>query len=431
MLPLLAPVFAQLITLGVHDRTEARYLDSYDSRYEASTAPGVELTFTWPRYDLSLGYDTSLLVTPLEEQPRELLVYHTASFVTSYRFRHTVLSLSSTGSFGEVNFIVQPLQTATPLTPDDVTGDAPGAAEPEPAQPNAPAQPQPGATPGAMPGAMPGVGAVPLQPRVFNRTVRYGTWATTANVAHDASRELKLNAFASYNMGGALDEAERANYPLTRGTVVGVAAANTKVWSARDGFVTSLSLQQAWSSAGNRALSGVARETWNHKFDKRLSGFLGGGVSVTRISQDNGLVAISVFPDFATGLAYQRLLARGTLSFALGAYSTPVLDPLRATVDPRIGTAGSIGWSRDRFSTSLSGGLAISTAPKDANQGAFDSYQASYVASYQLADWFGLDAGGRLAKQQYQETNTVPLSYAVFLGVNLAYDIPLVGDPKK
>lgn len=427
MLPLLAPVLAQLITLGVHDRTEARYIASYDEHYEAATDPGVELTFTLPRYELSVGYGVSLLLTPLEEKPRDLLVYHHASLGTSYRFRRTVLSLNSTGSFGEVNFQTQALQTATPINPDDTAGETPGGGEPtapaEPNQPNEPAQPAgPAAGAGQVPGAMV---TEPLQPRIFDRAVRYGTWTTTANVSHQASREMTLDAFTSYTMAGALDEEDRLDYPLTRGWTAGVAASHTLVWTPRDGFVTSVTVQQAWSSNGNRATSAVGRETWNHKFDRRLSGFLGGGVSVTRFSQPNGLVAISIFPDFGVGLSYQRRLARGTFSVSIGAYSAPALDPLRATVDPRLGGTGSIGWARDRFATALSGGAAISTADEGADAGAFDSYQASYVASYQVADWVGLEAGARFAQQQYQAVTTVPFSYAAFVALTLGYEIPL------
>lgn len=423
MLPLLAPVFAQLITLGVHDRTEARYLHTDDQRYEASSDPGVSLSFAWPRYDFSLGYGVSLMLTPLERKPRELLVNHHASFDTSYRFRHTVVSLGSGVSFGEVNFQNQALQTAKPFDPDDMSGEAPEGGEPTDPQPNQPTQPaQPGA--GQTPGAEAGQ---PLQSRIEDRTVRYGTWATTVNVAHQPSKQVTLGAFSSYTMAGSLDEGDRTDYPITRGWGAGATGSHTLALSARDALGTSVSVQQAWSSNGNRATSAVGHETWSHQFDKRLSGFFGAGVSVTRFSQDNGLVAISIFPDLALGFNYQRLLARGNLSLTLGAYSAPSLDPLRATVDPRLGGSAGIGWSRDRFSTGLSASSAISTAAEDADAGAFDTYQASYVASYRVADWLGLDAGARFAKQKYQAVTTVPFSYAAFVGLTFGYEIALWG----
>lgn len=434
MLPLLAPVLAQLITLGVHDRTEARYIASGDDqaetgeiatdgeRYEASTGPGVRLTFAWPRYDVSLGYGASFLLTPLEEKPRELLVYQYVSFSTSYRFRRTVLSLSSDASFGKVNFQTQPLQTATPLAPATMGNETPAGGEPTtPAQPNQPTAPtQPGLGQAPAPGA-----EQPLQPNIEDRTVRYGSLSNTASVTHEASRDVTLSAFASYTMGGSLNEADRVAYPITRGWAAGVLASHSLALTARDSFGTSVNVQQAWSSNGNRATSAVGNGTYHHAFHKRLSSYFGAGVSVTRFSQDNGLVAISIFPNLTGGMNYQRLLGRGTLSLSLGAYSAPSLDPLRATVDPRIGAVASVGWTRGRFSTSLTGGSALSMADEDANAGAFDSYQASYVASYQVVDWLGIDAGASLAQQQYQAVTTVPFSYAAFVALTLGYEIPL------
>jgi hypothetical protein len=269
------------------------------------------------------------------------------------------------------------------------------------------------------------------QTKIQDHVVRYGTWSANVGVSQDLSRHVKLNTFARYVVAGALEAAEREDYPVTRGTVIGASLSHTMALSARDSFGSSLSLQQAISSTGgNRALSGSAQEQWAHRFDKHLSSYLGAGLSVTRFSQDNGLVAISVFPDFGAGLSYQRLLARGTFALSLGAFSAPVLDPLRATVDPRIGASGSIGWSRDRFSTALSGGAAFSTAPKEVDDGALDSYGASYVAQYRVGKWVSLDTGARLARQQYKATGaaTAPFGYAAFVGVTFGYAIPLVGN---
>lgn len=423
MLPLLAPVFAQLITLGVHDRTEARYLRTDEQRYEASTDPGVELSFAWPRYEFSLGYGASLWLAPLEQKPRELSVNHHASVSTSYRFRHTVVSLSSGGSFGEVNFQAQALQTGTPLDPDEAP-EAPGASDPtKPDQPAEPAQPT---EPGAVQPPL-GDGAQPLQRRTEDRTVRYATWSSTANVTHTLTRQVTLGAFVAYTMAGSLEQTDLPDDEVTRGWTAGATATHSLVLTARDGLSTSVSAQQGWSSNGNRATSVVGNESYHHDFSKRLSSFVGGGVSVSRISQADGLVAISIFPSFSSGLTYQRLLGRGALSMTLGAYSAPVLDPLRATVDPRLGSVASIGWARDRFSTALSGSAAISIAPEDADAGAFDSYQASYAVGYQVVNGLGLDAGVRVAHQQYQETTTVPLGYAAFVALNLGYELALWG----
>jgi hypothetical protein len=427
MLPLFVPVFAQVVTLGVHDRTEGRYLASTDKRYEASTRPVAELSFGWPRYRLSLGYSPSFLLTPLERKPRDLLVYHSLFLNTGYTYRHTTFGVNGSFSFGKVNFQVAQLQNPAALTPN--MGDKPVSTPPA-TDPNAPAA-QP-TQPGQQPTPAGGTGtpttpgsAQPLQPRIVNREVRYETWTIGANVAHQVSRELSLAAVAAYTVGGGLRDADRVDYPLTHGTIVGGIAAYALVWTSRDSFVTSTTAQGAFSSNGNRALSLQVRESWNHRFSKRTSGSVGAGLGITRNSQDNGLVAYSVFPNFAASLGYGNQLARGSFSLAVTAYSTPVLDPLRATVDPQVGLGGFTGWSRGRFSTSLSANTAVSVAPQGNNAGAFNSYSGSLVNAVHATDWLSFDAGGRVANQQYQDVTIVPWSYSIFLGVNLGYAIPL------
>jgi hypothetical protein len=49
------------------------------------------------------------------------------------------------------------------------------------------------------------------------------------------------------------------------------------------------------------------------------------------------------------------------------------------------------------------------------------------VAGYRLTDWLLVDTGGRLAELQYQDTTTIPLTYAAFVGLTFGYAVPLVG----
>src|SRR5882672_2230101 len=188
MLPLFVPVFAQVVTLGVHDRTEGRYIASTDKRYEASTRPVAELNVSWPRYRLSLGYGPSFLLTPLERKPRELLLYHSLFLSSGYTYRHTTFGVNGSLSFGKVNFQVAQLQN--PATLPLNMGDKPVSTPPA-TNPNAPAT-QPGQQPTPAGGTgtptTPG-SAQPLQPRIVNREVRYETWNVGANISHQASKE--------------------------------------------------------------------------------------------------------------------------------------------------------------------------------------------------------------------------------------------------
>jgi hypothetical protein len=281
------------------------------------------------------------------------------------------------------------------------------------------------------------VNALPVQTAQDYRTVRYQSFATSAALNHQATRELNLNAFVTYTVAGATRKADQLDYPRTSGTIVGANVAYTFSWTARDNFVTSLNAQEAISSyhqpdaqlaqqGGNKATAVIARETWNHIYSKHTSSSLGAGLSVTRNSQGDGLIAYSVYPNFSAGLSYQDRLARGNFGFGAFAYAAPALDPLRATVDPRVGIAGSLSWSRKRFSSALSGAAAVSTAPAGNDAGAFDSYQGSFVMGYSATDWLLFDCGGRVANQVYQDVTVVPLSYGIFVGLTLGYEMVLL-----
>jgi hypothetical protein len=421
MLPWFAPVFAQVATLDVVDRTEARYVVNVDRRYEAATRPGVTLKLKWPSYQVSLGYNVSLLLTPLETKPRDLLVLNNAVLDTSYSIQRTTLSLSSSVTWGEVNFLSVGLQNpalvASPNT--GMGGTTTGG--------STPAQPQPS---NGVPNPVVGTPGI-QQKDVPNEVVRYLTTTTTVRATQDFTRRFQLGAFVRYTRQGGMNDASLTYYPKTHGTSVGADGRHSLPLSKRDSVVTSSIGQHTKASSGDLATSLISSSVWTHTVDRRLSTTLGAGLSITRISQVNGLIAYSVYPNFQLGIAYQTRLARGVFSAQAATYSYPALDPLRATVDPQVGARGTLGWSRDRFSTSLLGNGAFSIASPQANAGAFDSYQASFVNTFRCSDWVSLDAGGRLLQQQYRGNNVVPFSYAAFVGLTLGYPITLSGHPKR
>lgn len=423
MLPWFAPVLAQVVTLNVEDRSEARYVVAEDHRYEAGTRPGADLRLSWPSYQLSLRYNVSLLVTPLDTKPRDLLVLHTAGLDTSYRIRRTTLGLSSSISWGEVNFLLAALQNPTPAAanPDAPTdGATTGGATPGQPQPTAGAAPDPGA---AAPGVIP--------TKLDNSVVRYRTSTTTLSATQEITRRLQLGAFVRYTQAGGLDRASLAYYPKTHGTTVGFDGQHTLALTKRDSFFTTSLGQHTKASTGDLATSLVSSTLWTHKIDRRLTSSLGAGLSITRISQTDGLIAYSVYPNFQLGITYQTKLAGGIFSGQASAYSFPALDPLRATVDPQIGARAGLGWSRERFSTALTGDGAVSIASPQADAGAFDSYQASFVNTLRCTEWLALDAGGRVVQQEYRGINVVPFGYAAFVGLTLGYPVTLYGHPKR
>ena len=105
MSPLLAPVLAQLVTLQLGDRTEARYTgyvgdSTVAPQASGSTSPMVGLTVNNRRAVLQLAYVPSLTLSPLNDTPRQLYVFHTAAASAGYRWRRTTAQLGSTFSMG-------------------------------------------------------------------------------------------------------------------------------------------------------------------------------------------------------------------------------------------------------------------------------------------------------------------------------------------
>ncbi|HKO47521.1 MAG TPA: hypothetical protein VJV79_07355, partial [Polyangiaceae bacterium] len=165
-----------------------------------------------------------------------------------------------------------------------------------------------------------------------------------------------------------------------------------------------------------------ANESWTHLFSKKTSSRLGAGLSASRTSQPDGLIAWSIYPTFFSSIIYQTKVERSQLSLSLTASSAPALDPIRATVDPRLNLGVSAGWSLNRFYSALGANTALSLlAPQGADgqskqNGALSSVAGFLTMGYQLADALSLDTGMRAFWQKYEGTAVVPLTWAAFVG---------------
>jgi hypothetical protein len=429
MSPLLAPVFAQLITLQLGDRSEARWTKYDTTRWEATTVPQLALNITERRTDFRLSYSPSILLSPLDSTPRVFYVFHNVSTSVGYRLRHTTFSLGTSLSLGTLNFrLLGPQQTvnadpnATPNA-NPTTGMPPATGTPATGMP-----PTTTGTP-TMPGTTAGnpTAAGALQQQVKDRKVRYYSSTTTLGVTHQVSKTVPIHAAVGGNASGGLGEENRADYPALRGWFVSGSTGYDYLFSKRDTFSSLLGLTKTWSSTKNEVAVLNAAESWSHQFAKRTAGILKAGLNITRFSQANGLRGFSVFPAFQLALSHETRVGLGMLSFSANTYSNPVLDPLRALVDPRVGGGGGIGYTRKRLSLGTSGATTISVAPAVANAGAGNVSQAEAHAGYQLGELVLVSTGVRVAHQTYQGTTVFPTTWGAFLGVTFGYDLVLAG----
>ena len=421
MSPLLAPLLAQMITVGVGDRTEARYLRVDDKREEIQTTPDVKVALAFRRADVSLTYAPSLLITPLERTPHQRLLLHVAALSADYRWQRTTFGFGSNLRFGDVNFRVAALQQAgtTSTTPTPDMGKAPSPGD----QPIT----TPGGTPAPTVSTNPTAATPQQQTQIVNRAVKHLTSTTSLTFSHLATRELTFPGFATYAVSGGMNVAARRDYPFTRGWFVGSTGVNTQRLGEQDTLTTSVVGQALWSSNQNDVLGLLSTESWRHRLRPATRSSLSLGLSVTREARTDGLVAVSIFPTAGAGIDDAERLAHGQLVLTLNVFSAPAFDAVRATVDPRVGVRGTLGWSRDDFFTTASAGAAKSVAPQGNNAAAFDSYDGSFQLGYSIFDGVVLDAGARGTAQRFQQQTAVPPSWTTFVGLTLGHSFRLNG----
>jgi|SRR6478609_446129 len=427
MSPLLAPILAQLVTLNVGDRTEARYLSAGgdNTRAEASTRPIAGLNFGWARASATLSYQPSFTVTPLERKPRDLLIFQAGYLTATYRWRLTFVSFSQFMGYGDLNFRVQAIadpgvNLAAPPTPNPSAANGANPT-PMPGGTNAPGTANPGANP------------LGQDLRRFDNTVvHYLTWSSTVAMGHTLSRNLFTGADATYSEGRGLGDSAEL-FPLIRGVRVGGYLTHALILSRRDLFASSLTLQYGVSSTGNRAWVSQANETWMHQLDALTRTRLGVGLSGSRLSTDDGLIAYSVYPTVLAGIDHVDRFGGGRLTTGLTVSASPFIDPLRATVDPRLGVSGYSNWAKRKFSIGLSLGAAISLASDNTQattQGAVNSVGATLVAAYRLSDGVLIDCGATSGWQTFNGETVIPTSWTAFVGITFASSTALNGRAK-
>ncbi|HTA91619.1 MAG TPA: hypothetical protein VK745_18680 [Polyangiaceae bacterium] len=423
MSPLFGPILAQLVTMGIADRTEARYIDS-DGRYaEAATMPRVGLNFGWQHASLTLGYGPSITVTPLDSTPRDVLVFHAGALAASYRFQRTTVSVAESIGYGQVSFQDQALAPAVGTATTTTTGQTP---------PGGAVQTPPG---GTMPGGTGTTGTGVMTPaggtlaanqvRALNQVVTFITSATTLSVANAVSAVLTVSGDIGYIETGSIGpQRDPVDYPLIRGPRAQVSA-RYRI-APHDDLSTTVSTQFANASTGDRSWYLVANESYAHAIDRETKTNVGTGLSISRNALADGLISYSIYPTFNAGISNVSRLWRGTFMLQTTVTAAPVIDPVRAVVDPQLGVSGTTGWGKDKFSSVLAAGTALSLLDPSST-GALSSATGSFTLGYRLDPSWSVNTGVRGAWQNYEGQTTIPWSYALFLGVSFGAVLPLNG----
>ena len=413
MLSILGPVLAQIATLSLSDRSEIRAVHSGGDYAEANTSPRIGLNVGWKKTGFSLGYGPSFTVTPLTGEDRNLVIFHAGAVGGYYEWQRARLTFSESVGYGELSFRQQALGG---------NGTIPGTGLPAPTAPNTPTQPS---GPGGMAPTQPSPGtSVPTvnQVRAYDQVIRFATSSTNVGLSYTISPVLMFGAGVGYFVSGSVGKDSGVDYPLVRGPT-GQAQLSYRFTPADD-LTATVFTQYASASNGNNSWFVIAGESWGHAFDARTNARVGSGLSISRNSQASGFIFWSIYPTFSAMISRVIPEGRGAFAFGSSVATSPAIDPVRALVDPRLSWNGFAGWGRDRFSSSLTAGSAVSFA-QQSNTGTFNSLFAALGFAYRLGKVVSVDTGVRGFWQSLKGQSTTPPSYAVFLGVTIGGAVPL------
>jgi len=415
MSPLLGHILAQVVSLGVGDRTEGRYINSdYGKYYEAATYVRAGVNVGWKHSELSVGYAPSFTVTPLDSSSRQLLTYNVAGVAGTYHWERTTVSVSEGFGIGQLNFVSQGLSDPRAQSPAASTpGATPGTGKPTPGGTTPPTTGNQGS--GANMPTSPNQGANSI--RALNEVVKFFNSVTALNVTQKISPVFTLTGGIGYQVSGGFGSSASPAYPIIRGPFAQVSA--DYLFNRRDTASSLFSAREGVVEGGNESWVFSLWESWRHTFSKNTNSLLGTGVSATRTSQPDGLVAWTIYPTFTSAFNHVINIDHSVLTIMLTASSSPFIDPIRATVDPRLSLGAGAGWTVGKFYSTLFSSTDLSLV--DANKsGSLSSAAGSLIVGYNLSPAVAVNSGARMLWQNYEGTAVVPLTWAAFLGLTVS-----------
>jgi hypothetical protein len=434
------PILAQALTFGTGARTEVRYVVTNERRepvedhFEFGAGAGVGLNFTADHFSLGVGYAPSVSISPLLSEGTEGTLTHTgfanAGAGYEFKFKRMRLAINQTANYSVHNSsdIAIAGPTALPLpTPETPRPSEETPPDGTPAGPDGEVTPPDGqGEPGAGGPAVNPDGTRPVDRGTEGELLHMGSLTTSLQLTHLISRKTTLTEGVGYSLSVGLGGRSREFYALVQG-IYGNVSYGYRL-GARDTITTALNTGHAWSELGNEGQVVALTVTWGHTFTRQLEGYIGGGAAYTRTQYRDDPVPNSIYPTANAGINYHTRLARGALNMNANFSAAPVLDYTTANVDPQLSFNAGVGWSRDRTGLSASFGSAISVSqPGEAEpQGALNSFYASAGASYDIGAGFAADAGVRAAWLEYDDFESVPPQFAIYVGLSWGAGVSLL-----
>src|SRR6478752_2674928 len=404
MSPLFGPILAQLVTMSVFDRTEARHTRSDVNYSEVATYPRVTLDVGWKQGTLRFAYLPAITITPLEADSPSAIVLQSGAVALSNRWQRTTVTAGEWLSYGEVSPRNQGLAPGSGpvVTLPAMSGAASGGSTGNTT------------TTGNQQQGGPTLGGT-NQIAALDKQLKVASSVSTLEVSQAYSAALTVSGQLFY-MFFANPGEDQERYPTVQGP--GARLAVTYAATARDRLSTYVSSQSGFGNNGNNSWLMYANESWAHDLDKQTVSTLGFGLSMTRNSQPNGLIYYTIFPNFNAALIHTSRLGRNTLTVGTTLTSAPYIDPVLAQVDPRITASALIGFNAKRFSAFLTASTAVSI-PTEENASGLNALYGTLQLNYRFGKNFAIDGGMRGSWQTFGGQTTIPPSLAFFVGVSV------------
>ncbi len=428
-MPLLAaPILAQVLTLTAGNRDEVRWVAerTYSQlQVEARLLAGAGVTLKHGA--VGVAYSPSLIVAPGQRGANGGATVLNTVYGDVRWFggaRRSSFQFSESAEVSQRNFFLQSYSSPAPSNPTNTGTTTPGTTAPGGTPPDIMTQPGTGTTPGSTQTS----GTTPKGATSTNTkgTVFYGTSRTELSWTRQLTHSSAFTAGADYLVSGGLDRESQVSYPLLQGPEVRLTLTNTL--SPRDSLSSSIDGHYTVSSRGEHAWFAGGNEQYIHWFARRTHGTATAGLFFTRIEPPDpvpvGYLGVQeprnkTYPLGIAELVHTAPYAGGTVFVRGSAAYLPVLDPVRVVIDPRfIGTLGS-GWSRRRFTASVSLDTTISLQKSQAaGSGSLNSWGASTTVAYELDHGFTVDGGARVTRQLFEDVTTVPATGLVFVALS-------------
>ena len=412
-------VLAQAITVTAADRTEVRTrAQSSMLRLDAETRPAFRLALTTPRTSYSFGYIPTFTALSIASEDGEIIIQQAADANASFRWEHTIFSVSQSGSYGERNF--RALAVAAPAPAGSAPGTPPGTGTTPPGGTGTTPLGGTGTTPPPPTGTPPGqTGAIAnAQFRLEDNNVTLATSQTRATLQQVFSARTFGTLSGGYEYGGGIGTESERFLAIRKGPSVTVSVRH-RVTPADD-LTTVTNGTYLETGSDKRAQMVDLGEQWTHRWSPVVVGSLLIGASAARAESDgfprrrtSALVPIALASlEYGFGLSGGRTRVASFLQFV------PIIDRFTGDFDQRLQWVVDVNWTRHRLSLLANFAGAQSVLPRVvfslSNNLPFNYYSGTWSVLYRFTHELSGEGGFRAAWVR-TEGDAFPLLWSVFV----------------